>query len=196
MNRLDSRLADLLDPVRDLTVSGLLEALARRLDEGAEVEHEPMIRDPNGRVIREGALSLPRRGDLLVRRKRTRRVERLETRETLSFAPITLIEPDGFVTDIAPFRWDAARIGAQGAQGAPNWAPLRRWFLEWFQSRYADVAPDLAGCVHSLRGPIAVEGGWEFLADFGSAPVECISDLIGAFVAAGVSNVRIGLAQD
>ncbi|MDT8345048.1 MAG: hypothetical protein RQ752_11535, partial [Thermohalobaculum sp.] len=66
MNRLDSRLADLLGPVRDVAVGSLLEALARRLDAGAEVDAEPMRRDADGRVQRDGALMLPRRGDLRV----------------------------------------------------------------------------------------------------------------------------------
>lgn len=196
MNRLDSRLADLLGPVRDVTVGGLLEALARRLDSGAEVEAEPMLRDAEGKVQRDGALLLPRRGDLGLRLPDRKLIERIESPDRLSFAPVTLVEADGFVTTLAPFRWDAAAIVVETAQLRPNWAPIRRWFLEWFQSRYADVAPDLAGAVHSLAGPEKAGMRWRFTADLGSAPIDCVSDLIGAFVATGASRIHIGETED
>lgn len=196
MNRLDSRLADLLGPVRDVAVGSLLEALARRLDAGAEVEAEPMRRDAEGRVQRDGTLMLPRRGDLRVATGGCRLIQRVESPAPLIFAPVTLVEADGFVTTLAPFRWDAAAIVAEAAQPRPNWAPVRRWFLEWFQSRYADVAPDLAGAVHSLTGPEPAGLRWRFTVDLGSAPIECISDLIGAFVATGAGRIQIGEAQD
>jgi hypothetical protein len=192
MNRLDSRLADVLEPIRDMTVGGLLETLARRLETGSDVDNEPMIRDADGRVVRDGTMMLPRRGDLKVKNSSRSIIERIESDERLGFAPVTLIEPDGFVTAIGPFRWDAMEIVAEAAQPRPNWAPVRRWFLEWFQSRYSDVAPDLSGCVHSLTGPEQTETGWRFVADLGSAPIDCISDMIGAFVATGAMRIRIG----
>ncbi|MCL5776700.1 hypothetical protein M1105_06830 [Limibaculum sp. FT325] len=192
MNRLDSRLADLLGPVRDVTVGALLEVLARRLDSGAEIEAEPMQREGEGRVARDGTLQLPRRGDLRVTAGGRSLVERVASPAPLAFAPVTLVEADGFVTTLSPFRWDAAAIVVTAAQPRPNWAPIRRWFLEWFQSRYADVAPDLAGAVHSIDGPEKLGQQWRFTADLGSAPIECISDLIGAFVATGASRIHIG----
>lgn len=192
MNRLDGRLADVLDPVRDIAVGEILETMARRLESGAQVQQEPMRRDASGQVIRTGKLSLPRRGDLQVTAGGRTLVQQVECEKMLCFEPVTLIEPDGFVAVIQPFRWDAAPVFAEGEQATPNWAPIRRWFLEWFQSRYAEVSPDLDGAVHGIEGPDEWDGGWRFRVDFGSAPIDALTDLIGAFASTGVSRIRIG----
>lgn len=192
MNRLDARLLDVLEPVRDVAVGELLEALAHRLDAGADVLAEPQIRDPAGRIRRHGPLQLPYRGDLMVARQRRKLIERIDCETILPFEPVTLVEPGGFAAVVSPFRWDAADILIETAQSQPNWAPLRHWFLEWFQSRFSDVAPDLDGAVHSLSGPEDVAGGWRVRVDFGSAPVQCVADLIAAFAETGAARIRLG----
>jgi hypothetical protein len=195
MNRLDARLMDVLEPVRDVAVGEILETMARSLDRGLDVRAEPERRTPQGAIAREGRLALPRRGDLLVIRPKGERLTRQVASETLlRFEPVTLVEPDGFVCVISPFRWDDAAVVAEAGamEGEPDWGPVRRWFLEWFQSRFSAEAPDLEGALHSLAGPEAVPGGWRFETDFGSAPVEALSDMIGAFAATGVARIRIG----
>ncbi|MBK0400576.1 hypothetical protein H0I76_15360 [Limibaculum sp. M0105] len=196
MTRLDARLTDLLGPIRDAAVGGLLEAMARRLEGGAEVEAEPVLHDPSGRLLRSGPLALPRRGDLRVVTANRRLIERIESPPPLDFAPITLVDAGGFVTTFAPFRWDALAIIIAAGQPRPNWAPVRHWFLEWFQTRYADVAPDLAGTVHTLDGPEKSGAQWRIMLDLGSAPVDCISDLIGAFAATGAGRMHLGSTVD
>lgn len=196
MNRLDARLADVLEPVRDVAVAELLEVMSRRLDEGADVKAEPQARDLDGCILREGPLQLPRRGDLSITQKNRTLIQKIESHALLTFCPVTLIEPEGFVAVIAPFRWDAAQVIVQSSQSHPNWAPVRRWFLEWFQSRYSDVAPDLDGAVHCLRGPDLTPDGWRLVIDFGSAPIDCISDLIGALVQTGAGRVTISTPDD
>ncbi|MEL6766790.1 MAG: hypothetical protein AAFP17_06390 [Pseudomonadota bacterium] len=267
MNRRDARLTDVLEPVRDLTVSELLEAMARTLDAGHDVHAEPKARNPAGQPLREGRLALPCRHDLLVRHKGGTLPREIQGGSILHFEPITIVEPDGFVCVIGPFRWDAAHImveesfrpavpendprgagfdplpddaseavpeaPAEGSEPEsaqphgtprnpehaangkvplpdtekasprpaplhridaqePDWRPLRRWFLEWFQSRFADEAPDLDGAVHSVQGPDRVPGGWRLRIDLGSAPVDAVSALIGALEATGAQRVRIG----
>ncbi|MEM7566628.1 MAG: hypothetical protein AAF321_05290 [Pseudomonadota bacterium] len=280
MNRRDIRLIDVLEPVRDLSVSELLEAMARSLDAGHDVHAEPKTRNQAGQPLREGRLALPSRYDLLVRHKGGALPREIQGGSLLHFEPITLVEPDGFVCVIGPFRWDAAHVivedavrpassgndprgagfdiiadqsvdaGHDGAveSGAerdaeaehqpagpapapeagtgptaeptpdaasgpktgedleakgvpapapvasdePDWRPLRRWFLEWFQSRFSDEAPDLDGAVHALQGPDRVSGGWRLRIDLGSAPVEAMSDLVAALEATGARRVRIG----
>ncbi|MEM6679387.1 MAG: hypothetical protein AAF675_16105 [Pseudomonadota bacterium] len=76
----------------------------------------------------------------------------------------------------------------------PAWLPLRRWYLEWFQSRFSDEAPDLEGALHALEGPVEDPAGWRFTIDLGSAPVEALSDLVLALSATGAARVRIGNA--
>lgn len=196
MNRLDTRLADVLDPVRDIAVGEILEVMARRLESGAEVAHEPMQRDAEGHVVRSGKLRLPRRGDLKITMQGRTLVQQVPCEKTLCFTPLTLIEPDGFVAVLHPFRWDAAVIHVEAAQRVPDWSPVRRWFLEWFQSRYTEVAPDLDGAVHRLSGPDPEAHGWRFEVDFGSAPIDALTDLVGAFAETGASRIQIGALED
>lgn len=220
MSRLDTRLIDVIEPVRDLAVGELLETIARTLDEGHTVHAEPKSRDRAGQVLREGRLALPSRRDLLVRHAGGSLTREVRGAGLLQFEPITLVEPDGFVCVIGPFRWDNAQVvleratvppgpacqappATEGAEieaavqaassvAEPDWRPLRRWFLEWFQSRFSDEAPDLDGAVHAMYGPEDVDAGWRLRIDLGSAPVEALNDLVGALAATGAARVRIG----
>ncbi|MEM6487858.1 MAG: hypothetical protein AAF677_06230 [Pseudomonadota bacterium] len=195
MNRLDARLTDVLEPVRDIAVGEILEVMARKLDVGCDVRPEPEHRNAHGHVAREGRLNLPRRGDLLVLNGTERQLLRqVCSPKLLSFEPITLVEADGFVSVITPFYWDRALIQVDAqAEDEPDWRPLRRWYLEWFQARFSDEAPDLEGVVHSLSGPRNSDSGYQFEADLGSAPVETLSDMIGAFAESGARRIRIGI---
>ncbi|MEM6971639.1 MAG: hypothetical protein AAF577_02445 [Pseudomonadota bacterium] len=197
MNRLDARLSDVLEPVRDIAVGEILETMARSLGDGLDVRAEPKCRDTAGSVTREGKLALPRRGDLLILREgNDGLIRRVESDHVLRFEPVTLVEPEGFVCVISPFRWDAMQVlcerGENEGGWTPNWGPVRRWFLEWFQSRYSAEAPDLDGAVHALNGPEDRASGWLFQIDLGSAPVETLSDMIGAFAETGLPRIRIG----
>ncbi|MEO1459893.1 MAG: hypothetical protein AAFV49_20310, partial [Pseudomonadota bacterium] len=113
MNRLDARLVDVLEPVRDMAVGEILEVMARTLDSGMDVKPEPKRRNARGQVLREGALSLPRRGDLLVQHSGGMLTQHVPCERVLSFEPVTLVEPDGFVSVITAFRWDAAVVIAE-----------------------------------------------------------------------------------
>ncbi|MEO1774666.1 MAG: hypothetical protein AAFS07_06920 [Pseudomonadota bacterium] len=192
MNRLDARLTDVLVPVRDIAVGEILEAMARSLDRGYDVRAEPKRRDATGHVTREGELMLPTRGDLQVRYNGHDLTEEVRTRGSLAFEPVTLVEPDGFVCVLSPFQWDNAKVLVERGEDQPDWGPVRRWFLEWFQSRFSAEAPDLDGAVHRLQGPDETGAGWLFTMDLGSAPVETLSDMIGAFAATGAARIRIG----
>lgn len=195
MSLADPRLPDLLESVRDIAVGELLEALARALETGADVTMEPKLRDTEGFITREGALKLPRRGDLEIDRNGRKLVKRVECPQNLPFAPIVVPAPNGFVARVAPFHWEAAEIIAEGTARQPNWGPVRLWFLEWFQSRYSEVSPDLDGAVHALSGPAPHREGWRFVVDFGSAPVDAVVSLIGAFAETGCQRIRIGRSE-
>ena len=192
MNLPDPALSRLIEPLRDLAIGGILEVMARELEADAEVVPEPELRDPAGKVARSGPLNLPRRGDLEVTKDGRTLMRRIESGPVPGGKSMVIQTRDGFEAEILPFRWDAAVLTVFATQDQPNWMPLRRWFLEWFQSRYSEVAPDLYGAVHSLDGPSRVSGGWAFTVDFGSVPVACVIDLIAALEATGASRVRIG----
>lgn len=189
-----SDLFGVLEPVRDLAVGQLLQEIAAALGRGASVRHEPMVRDDAGRVVRDGALHLPRRGDLEVTEDGRILMQRVRTRSRLDFEPVTIERPDGFSAVVGPFRWDAARLLVESDEETLSWTPIRRWFLEAFQSRYGELAPDLDGAAHALVGPRQVPQGAEFEIDFGSAPVAVFPDMLDAFALSGARRVVVGVA--
>jgi len=188
----DPVLAGLADPMRDRAVARILEAIAEAIGTGGDVTAEPEQRDAEGRVARSGKLSLPRRSDFSIARGGRRLVRRVESGPVPAEASVAVATENGFVAEISPFPWDAAVLRVYTSHEQPNCAPLRRWFLEWFQSRHSEVAPDLTGALHSLDGPVRKGRAWEFRIDFGSAPVACLSDLIGALVEGGAARMWLG----
>jgi hypothetical protein len=192
MMRLTEHLPDLLTPVRDLYVAAILETLADELGKGAEVDAEPVDRDGEGRVRRKGRLDLPSRHDLKVGRGGRALMRRVKCDQELDFRPVTAVMEDLAAVQIAPFRWCEVTVHARGARGKPNWLPLRRWYLEWFQARFGEESPDLLGVVHSLDGPHEEAGGWRFTVDMGSSSVACFSGLLEALAQSGCTEIRIG----
>lgn len=192
MSRLDEGLAHVLEPVRDLAVGELLDLISGSLEQGLEIRNEPILRDDADRVLREGPLHLPARADLVIRDKGRNRMEQAPSAGTLSFDPVTVNRSDGFSAVIAPFRWSAAQILVEGSGTMLNWTPIRRWYLEAFQTRFTDLSPDLDGTVHALSGPSDTDAGWAFEIDFGSAPAETIAEMLDAFALAGAARVVMG----
>lgn len=191
MTDLEARLAELLDPLRAQGVGALLQALAAALEAVADVETEPVRRDADGRVLREGPLALPERADLAVTQDGRRLLRRAESEPEPRFEPVTLVSEGGFTTVLSPFRWEAAELLVEARQSAPDWGPLRLWFLEWFQPSFADVAPDLDGCVHRLSGPWPRGDGWRMELDLGSAPVAAVPALLEAVRRSGALRLHI-----
>ncbi len=186
------QLAGVLEPVRDLAVGGLLQAMAEELAQGRRVQQEPATRTPDGYVLRNGGLHLPRRDDLGVT-DNGRTVRRtVSSHGRLSFDPVRIETAEGFVVEVRPFRWDSARITAHCGERTLDVAPIRRWYLEAFQSRFSDLAPDLDGVVHALEGPRHVGQVCVFRCDFGSAPVETVADMLVAFAQAGALALDVG----
>jgi hypothetical protein len=187
----DPALSRLIEPLRELAIGAILDALARELEADADVVPEPELRDSFGVVARSGPLNLPRRGDLSVTRDGRTLLRRIESAPPARSNSLVALHSGGFEAEILPFRWDAAEMTVFARQEQPSWLPLRRWFLEWFQSRYSEVAPDLYGAVHSLDGPVQTRGGWSFTIDFGSAPATCVIDLIAALAKSGAERMRL-----
>lgn len=189
-------IADLLEPVRDLYVSELLNGLAEALGSPGEVDAEPVDRDADGRIRRHAPLDLPMRHDLRVCANGRAVMRRIPGRNGLDFSPQTLRIGDFGAARIAPFNWGAADIRIAGAPGVPNWTPIRRWYLEWFQARFGEESPDLLGVVHALGGPVEGGSSWRMTIDFGSASVSCFAALLDAFANTGCAEVRIGETEE
>jgi len=191
MTDLDPALAALVEPSRERAVATLLEAMAKAIDAGAEVVPEPELRDGAGKIARSGPLSLPRRADLAVTRDGGLRTLQIKSDPAPAGQPMVLASDSGFIAEIAPFRWDAATLTVFMRGADPDWAPLRRWFLEWFQSRLSEVSPDLLGALHGLEGPQRRDRRWIFTLDFGSAPPDCLTHLIAAVAESGAVRLRL-----
>jgi hypothetical protein len=185
-------LTRLVEDPRDRSVAAILEAMARAIDAGAEVEPEPERRDAATRVIRSGPLKLPRRADLSLAEGGRTLFCRVESQLGPPGNAAVVRTAEGFSAEIETFRWEAAEVTLRAAQAELNWTPLRRWFLEWFQSRHTELAPDLLGAVHSIGGPRRVSGGWSLTVDFGSAPVACVTELVQALAQTGAQSMLIG----
>ncbi len=194
--RMNPELADVLEPVRDIHVAGLLELMARELTLGADVEAEPVARDADGRIRRMAPLDLPRRHDLRVMREGRVLTLRAPSHDALPFKPLDRAISDVSSLHIAPFRWGAVTLFARGAAGAPNWTPVRRWFLEWFQARFGEESPDLLCVAHAIDGPVAEKDGWRFTIDLGSASVAGFIAMIEAFGQTGCAEIRVGETED
>ncbi|GMG84915.1 hypothetical protein LNKW23_41310 [Paralimibaculum aggregatum] len=192
MAQLETRLRDFLEPLRDHGVGALLQAYAEALGRGGEVEAEPLVRDGFGQIRRQGPLELPARGDIAVTRDGRRLVHRIEGDGLESFEPITLVADGGFTTVLAPFAWERAPMLVESRQPRPDWGALRRWYLEWFQPRMADVGPDFGGVLHRLDGPRETPAGWALEVDFGTAPSAAVVGLMGAMAQSGALRLRIG----
>lgn len=186
------QLAGVLEPVRDLAVGRLLQAMAEELEQGNRVQQEPARRTCSGHVLRNGGLHLPRRDDLSVTDHGRTVVRTVSSRGKLSFDPVRIDGDQGFVAEVRPFRWDAAELSADIGDGVLDVAPIRRWYLEAFQSRFSDLAPDLDGVVHALLGPRRVGRVYVFHCDFGSAPVETVVEMLVAFAQAGARALKVG----
>lgn len=185
-------LEEVLAPVRDSAISALLTAQARALEAGAEIETEPVRRDPAGKVKRTGRLGLPSRGDLSVTMDGRTLIQRVEARRVTAFPPIEVRTRSGFTGYIGPFRWEDAELRFEARGARPNWTPIRLWFLEWFQPRQSRLQPELAGVVHSIEGPDDRDGAWQIHLDFGSAPIAAVASLIETAGETGCARLKIG----
>lgn len=185
-------LIDVLAPVRDIYVAALLETIAAELGAGADIDPEPVVRDENGRIRRSGVLDLPKRYDLRVGRGATSVMRTVENARWLSFEPIHGRVADITDVSIGPFSWNETSIRLQRAAGWPNWQPLRRWYLEWFQARFGEESPELLGVLHSLDGPVDESGVMRLTIDLGSASTGCFSAMLDALVHSGCTDISVG----
>lgn len=191
MGETDALLDRLAEMARSRVVGGILEVMAAEMAAGADILAEPELRDAAGRVMRSGPLGLPSRSDLAVIREGRTSLRRVDGGPAPSGRSIAIVAGGGFLAEVVPFRWDDVRLALYAKRREPDWTPLRRWFLEWFQTRHCEAAPDLLGSVHSMDGPRPDGHGWLFSADFGSAPAGCLNHLIAAVPQTGAVRLRI-----
>ncbi len=90
--------------------------------------------------------------------------------------------------------WDYLEIHCSPWPVANDWAPLRAWFLQWFDSD--DVkepdAEGLSGVVHFISDPETLNDGFRLFVDLGSAPLDALGDLLNRLAELGVARCSFG----
>jgi hypothetical protein len=76
----------------------------------------------------------------------------------------------------------------------PDWAALDEWRKKWMEPRPSGEADEdgLTGVVHYFGTPTAEGGGYFYQIDFGSAPVEALTELLDALVSMGATEIELG----
>lgn len=91
------------------------------------------------------------------------------------------------------FSWNECRV--QARVDDERWrVALQTWLTTWLDPDDQNPVDmlGLSNVVHAVRDAIVVDGMLSFTVDFGSAPIECVGELIGALVQGGASFVAVG----
>ena len=191
-------LGQLLDEIRDYYVNRFIDAINEQsLADGVTLTHEPAFCDSNGDVVIEGELEVPSRVDLLVISDGAASDSILiDTDGILSFEPIAFDWPENDLNvDLHPFQWNWMQVRIFGLKTNADWAPIRDWFIGWFQEN--DPADgELLGGVHWLSDPEYGDDYSQLSIDLGTAPVESFEELLDAIGQMGATRVQIGQFEE
>lgn len=191
-------LGQLLDEIRDYYVNRFIDAINEQsLADGVTLKHEPAFCDSNGDVVIEGELAVPSRVDLLVISDGAVSDSILiDTDGMVSFEPIAFDWPENNLNvDLHPFQWNWMQVRIFGLKTNADWAPIRDWFIGWFQEN--DPADgELLGGVHWLSDPEYGDDYSQLSIDLGTAPVESFEELLDAIGQMGATRVQIGQFEE
>ena len=191
-------LGQLLDEIRDYYINRFIDAINEQsLADGVTLTHEPAFCDSNGDVVIEGELAVPSRVDLLVISDGAASDSIvIDTDGILSFEPIAFNWPENDLNvDLHPFQWNWMQVRIFGLKTNTDWAPIRDWFIGWFQEN--DPADgELLGGVHWLSDPEYGEDYSQLSIDLGTAPVESFEELLDAIGQMGATRVQIGQFEE
>lgn len=138
--------------------------------------------------MREGALSLPLRGDL----SDGTTMIRVDGAKQFRFQPLNFAWGASLRVRMEPFSWDSCPFRFEGLP--PAWAPLTGWFARWFDEveERAPAYDGFYGVIHFMAAPKLVGTAFHGSVDFGSAPVDAFEQLLDAVGALGVRQLHIG----
>ena len=191
-------LGQLLDEIRDYYINRFIDAINEQsLADGVTLTHEPAFCDSNGDVVIEGELAVPSRVDLLVISDGAASDSILiDTDGILSFEPIAFDWPENDLNvDLHPFQWNWMQVRIFGLKTNTDWAPIRDWFIGWFQEN--DPADgELLGGVHWLSDPEYGDDYSQLSIDLGTAPVESFEELLDAIGQMRATRVQIGQFEE
>ena len=191
-------LGQLLDEIRDYYINRFIDAINEQsLADGVTLKHEPAFCDSNGDVVIEGELAVPSRVDLLVISDGAVSDSILiDTDGILSFEPIAFDWPENNLSvDLQPFQWNWMQVRIFGLKTNTDWAPIRDWFIGWFQEN-DPTDGELLGGVHWLSDPEYGDDYSQLSIDLGTAPVESFEELLDAIGQMGATRVQIGQFEE
>lgn len=89
-------------------------------------------------------------------------------------------------------RWEDMAAWFRSAD--PDWSRLELWQKKWMDvdRGQSDDDEDFCGVVHYLGRPVAEGGGHLFQMDFGSAPIQALTELLDCFVEMGATEIELG----
>ena len=189
----------LLDDIRERYLTQFRRTISEVKESGLEAWTEPAYRDEDGKLAREGELSLPMRLDLVgMADGEAKDRFRVDSDSMLSFEPIDFDWSDGLPTRVAPFHWDGCHVRVTGIGKAADCSHLCDWFDRWFDSEDTRQPDEhgLYGVVHFLSDPKQEGEALIFEVDFGSAPVEAFEEFLDALRDSGATKIEIGYDHD
>ncbi|QPH55718.1 hypothetical protein [Pontivivens ytuae] len=191
MTRTGDHLTDVLQPVRDLNLARILEEIALATGQNYDCEADVAMREADGSLFRTGTMRLPRRRDIQAKKGARVFFFDVTDRHAVNFEPFNYDLPGGPSVHIKPFQWNDVSIRFVMQDDEPSWDPIRRWYLEAFQTRFDEDTPEFHGTVHSLVGPERIRGFWHIGLDLGSAPVESLRELLEVLGGMGAAKLQL-----
>lgn len=155
------------------------------LDCTAEVWVDPKV--PPGKPKLPHPLCI----DILVQRGEERTMEMVADPSGQG-ALIDTIQIGQVPATIYSTHWEDMAVWFRCAE--PDWARLGPWQKKWMDVNRGrgDDDADFCQVVHYLGRPVAEGGGHQFEMDFGSAPLEALTELLECFVEMGATEIELG----
>jgi len=192
MSRSNDTITTVVEPVRALHLKSFEKELAASASGCDGVTAEPIRRDENGQVVRDGVLNLPSRVDFSCKLQSGYTMSDIKSPKHPDFEPVDLKIDGKLELTIFPFSWDEVQISFETGDDPKRLLRLRLWYLEWFQTRRTKVGSDLSGVVHALRGPKKDGKYWHVCLDMGSAPTAALTELFSVLASRGVDRLTLG----
>lgn len=188
-------LQELLNQVRQFYLAHFHEVIKekRRLP-NTKIIAEPALRQPGGKVARQGNLKLPIRTDLVIRSSTMNDSISVDMEKPLDFDPVTAEWTATLKIYLAPFRWEECKIQAEGLSNRIDWLPLCDWYEKWFDEfdLKAPLKKELQEVVHRLADPQVGGGATLLTVDFGTAPIAAFEEFLDSLANMGAVSVQIG----
>jgi hypothetical protein len=185
----------LLNQIRDFYINHFREVIKeKRRVPNTKLILEPALRQPDGKVARQGQLNLPIRTDVVIRSSSAKDSVAVETDKSLDFDPVMVDWTPTLKVHVGPFRWEDCRIQVDGLAGRADWLPLNDWYEKWFDEfdMKAPLKKDLQEVVHRLAEPQAKDGATLLTVDFGTAPIVAFEEFLDKLEQLGATGIEVG----